>query len=103
MKSGYGSYLGSLTFGRRRPAIGLESAEACCVHLRGGARKRRTFDRGVNRDHREGYRFARSRLMMSSEVITPVNFLLSSTTGKVSRLYLSNSSATSFSFTPAWV
>ena len=47
------------------------------------------------------YRLARSRLMMSSEVMTPVSFLLSSTTGKVERLYLSNSSATSFSLAPA--
>src|SRR6185437_13317250 len=49
------------------------------------------------------YRLARSRLMMSSEVMTPVNFLLSSTTARVSRLYLSKSSATSFSLAPARV
>src|SRR5581483_3883993 len=47
--------------------------------------------------------FARSMLMMSSEVITPVSRLASSTTGRVIRLYLSNSSATSFSSAPAWV
>ena len=40
---------------------------------------------------------------MSSEVMTPVNFLLSSTTGRVSRLYLSKSSATSFSLALARV
>src|SRR5216683_5995036 len=60
-------------------------------------------EQGAFKSGPAGYRFARSRLMMSSEVITPVNFLLSSTTGSVSRLYLSNNSATSFSFAPAWV
>src|SRR5579864_5529289 len=49
-----------------------------------------------------GYSFARSRLITSSEVITPVSLPSSSTTGRVNRLYLSNSSATSFSLAPAW-
>src|SRR6185312_6716219 len=48
------------------------------------------------------YSFARSRLITSSEVITPVSLPSSSTTGRVIRLYLSNSSATSFSLAPAW-
>src|SRR5271157_2313883 len=48
------------------------------------------------------YNFARSMLITSSEVMTPVSLLCSSTTGRVSRLYLSNSSATSFSATPSW-
>ena len=34
------------------------------------------------------YRLARSRLMMSSEVMTPVSFLLSSTTGRVEQIVL---------------
>src|SRR5215469_1788554 len=49
-----------------------------------------------------GYSFWRRRLITSSEVITPVRRLASSTTGKVSRLYLSKSSATSFSEALAW-
>src|SRR5437879_13006004 len=41
--------------------------------------------------------FSRSRLMTSSEVMPQVRRFFSSTTGRVSRLYLSNCSATSFS------
>jgi len=47
------------------------------------------------------YNFARSMLITSSEVITPVSLLCSSTTGIISRLYLSNNSATSFSPRPS--
>src|SRR6266498_1896973 len=50
----------------------------------------------------ETYNFARSRLITSSEVITPVSMPSSSTTGRVSRLYLSNKAATSLSRHPAW-
>jgi len=55
----------------------------------------------INRVARDVYSLARSRLITSSEVITPVNLLWSSITGRVSRLYLSNSSANSFSPAPA--
>ena len=49
------------------------------------------------------YSLARSKLITSSEVMTPVNFWLSSTTGRVSRLYLSNSSANCNSLASAWI
>src|SRR5258708_6104139 len=48
------------------------------------------------------YIFARSMLITSSDVITPFSLLWLSTTGRVTRLYLSNNSATSFSSTPSW-
>src|ERR1700732_4229658 len=47
------------------------------------------------------YNLARNMLITSSDVMTPVSRLWSSTTGRVWRLYLSNSSATSFSSTPS--
>src|SRR4051812_40113356 len=47
------------------------------------------------------YNSARNKLITSSDVMTPVNFLSSSTTGSVTRLYLSNNSATSCSPAPA--
>ena len=50
-----------------------------------------------DRVYRQAYSLARSRLITSSEVITPVNLLWSSITGSVRRLYLSNRSANSFS------
>src|SRR6185312_1363853 len=46
---------------------------------------------------RPDYSFDRNMLITSSEVITPTNFLSLFTTGRVSRLYLSNNSATSIS------
>src|ERR1700682_3103116 len=49
------------------------------------------------------YSLALSKLITSSDVITPVNFRLSSTTGSVSRLYLSNSSANCNSLASAWI
>lgn len=46
---------------------------------------------------------ARSMLMTSSEVTTPTNLLCLLMTGRVSRLYLSKSSATSFSEVVSWL
>src|ERR1035441_9151588 len=51
---------------------------------------------------RAHYSLARSIAITSSGVITPVSWLCSSITGNVSRLYLSNSSANSFSFASSW-
>src|ERR1700722_15886759 len=47
------------------------------------------------------YSLARRMLITSSEVITPVSLLWSLTTGRVSRLYLSKSSANSLSLAPS--
>src|SRR5437868_14854428 len=56
----------------------------------------------VEKQTARDYSFSRSKLMTSSDVMTPVNLLWSSTTGSVRRLYLSNSSATSRSDASAW-
>ena len=48
------------------------------------------------------YNLARNMLITSSGVMMPIRWLLSSMTGKLSRLYLSKSSANSFSLAPSW-
>jgi hypothetical protein len=51
----------------------------------------------------ESYSLARSMLITSSAVITPVKRPSSSITGRVSRLYLSKVAATVFSSAPGWI